>query len=137
MQAVERWEPLPLAVASMGTNALLSCIAVLFAAIPGGILALWRGYQDVRSWAILVFTAIGPWGVGTVLQMMAQQRLSSSCTQIFLAFSPLCATLLAYFGFLVPKEQELSPLGMFGMGIILCATLVPPFASIVAGARAS
>jgi drug/metabolite transporter (DMT)-like permease len=135
MQAVERWPPLPLAVASMATNAGFSCIALLLWAIPtavrgGGIGAVWRGYENGRSWAILLSTAIGPWGVGTVFQMMAQQRLSPSHTQILLAFSPVCATLLAHVGFLVPKERELSPLALLGMGIILCATVVPPIASI-------
>ncbi len=136
MQAVERWPALPLAVASMCTLAALSLIWLGTAAIPAvmhgqPLSTLWGGYGDPLSWAVMLWPAIGPWGLGTVLQMVGQQSVSPTQAQLILATDPLWATLFA--GVLGAGERDLTQTGWIGVSIILTACIVGSFSG---GSRA-
>ncbi len=97
MQAVNRWPAVPVAVASMVTNAGLNCIWLgIMAAVAVGsgqaTITLWRGYKDLLSWLMLILTGLLPWGLGTVLQLTAQQSLTPTTAQLILAMNPVLTT---------------------------------------------
>lgn len=87
---------------------------------------VWGGYADPLSWAVLVWPGLGPWGLGTLLQMIGQRSVTPTQAQLVLATDPLWAT--AFAGLLSAREQELSGAGWIGAAIILSASLLGSFA---------
>ena len=80
------------------------------------------GTIDPWRWVALLWPAFGPWGVGTMLQLMGQQSISAARTQIILASDPLWATLIA--GLLLgSSEQQLGFWGWIGAVCILSASV--------------
>ena len=69
-------------------------------------------HRSWGRWAVLLWPAVGPWGVGTALQAAGQRSCTSSHTQLLLASDPLWATLFA--GLLGSSEQSLGLLGCAG-----------------------
>jgi hypothetical protein len=135
MQAVGQWRPFQLAVTLMATKAVFSFLWLLFVAIIAiaggpGIPSLWRGSGDLFSWLMLLSTGILPWGLGTVLQLLAQRRVSSIATQLILSSSPVLTIGLTYLPFLGPSEHDLTPMGIVGTLKIILAMLVGSFSGV-------
>lgn len=135
MQAVARFPPLQLAVATMATVAALSFLwlvteiaTVLVHRMPLG--TLWGGAADPLSWAVLIWPGLGPWGLGVLFQMVGQRGVNPTQAQLILATDPLWTT--AFAGLLSAREQELSSLGWVGAALILLASLV---GSVAGGLR--
>lgn len=70
----------------------------------------------------MLWPALGPWGVGTALQVLGQKTISSSQTQILLASDPLWATLFA--GVLGSAEQDLGAFGWAGGAAIVTGAVL-------------
>lgn len=84
--------------------------------------------RDVGRWAVLLWPAIGPWGLGTALQAAGQRSCSSSQTQLLLATDPLWATLFA--GLLGSSEQMMDPFGFVGGAAIVAGAVTAGVGSV-------
>ncbi len=118
-----------LGVLSLATNAGFSSIWLAIAAGAAnsggqGIASLWRGYRERRSWLVMLASAILPWGLGTLLQLAAQRRVTPTTMQIALAFVPIWSIVFAYAGAVGPSERDVTTLGWGGVAIIMMATVM-------------
>lgn len=124
-KAVARFEVGKLAYRQMSVNALLCCGWAVAEQLqrPAGldVPLLGQAWHDIWRWAALLWPAIGPWGLGTILQSAGQRSVSPSRTQIILALDPVFATIIA--GILLgSSEQQLGQWGWVGAACILTAS---------------
>lgn len=118
--------PVQLAAQQMGVTGLLCTAWAAWDAThshAGNANYQIASWQDPVRCAALLWPAVGPWGLGTFLQLSAQRSVSAARTQIILASDPVWATLFA--GLLLgADEQNLGSLGWLGAGLILAASLL-------------
>lgn len=110
----------------MTVNALLCSLWYAYSQVSqtGSLLPSWEAQEWGDPWRFvaLLWPAIGPWGLGTVLQLVGQQSISATRTQIILASDPVWATLFA--GLLLgSSEQQLGVWGWVGAACILLASV--------------
>lgn len=122
-----RFPVIPLVALELGTMALLSCLWLaveLAAGSSRGVApaALWPGYRNLLAWGVMIYPALGPWGLGTALQVKAQNRVSPSQTQILYATDAVWAALFA--GILGAAETTLGTAGWIGAACILAAAIL-------------
>lgn len=72
------------------------------------------------QWGYLLMLAFVCSGFGFTLQPVAQRHLSAERAGLFCAFNPMVASLMG----LVFLHEEITPLGIFGMGLILASILL-------------
>ena len=79
--------PVQLAAQQMGVTGLLSLAWALWDASHahhGNVNYRLGSWQDLERCAALLWPAVGPWGLGTFLQLSAQRSVSAARTQIIL-----------------------------------------------------
>lgn len=119
--------PLALAAAQMTSMAVLSDIWLatdILDAVQSGApaISIWEDCRQPLSWLVMLWPAVGPWGLGTALQIVGQSSISASQTQVLLASDPLWAALFARP--LGGGEGDLGPLGWPGGGLIVAGAVV-------------
>ena len=77
---------------------------------------------------MLLWPAVGPWGLGTALQAAGQGTCGASQTQLLLASDPLWATLFA--GLLCGSEQMMGTLGYAGGAAIVAGAVIAGVGSV-------
>ena len=126
------FKPLVLAKRQLATMALLSTAWFAkdaFAAVNQGssLESLWKGYNQVLNWGVLLIPAVGPWSVGVALQLKGQSTVPASVAMLIFATDPVWAIL--YAGLLGGNEQHLGTFGLIGAGCILSASVIASFGS--------
>ncbi|KAK9830070.1 hypothetical protein WJX72_009582 [[Myrmecia] bisecta] len=89
---------------------------------------IWPGYRDPVSWFVMLWAAVFPWAVGTILQVKGQRKVPASQAQIIQSSDALFST--AFAGLLGAAEQHLGGRGWAGAAVIIGATLIGSRGSI-------
>ena len=63
--------------------------------VAGALAALWPGWQQPEGWAILLWVALGPGALGSVLHVRGQSLASPTAAQIAFCTVPLWSAALA------------------------------------------
>ncbi|KAL4855369.1 hypothetical protein ACK3TF_004102 [Chlorella vulgaris] len=134
-----RVRPLHLAI---GKSAFLLVVGLVAAALQlansgQSLLALWPGWQQPRGWAIMLYAALGPGALASVLHVKGQGLIAPTPARVIFASSPLFSAVISYYllpGELVGKMTWVGGSMIAAAG--LAAALIPSRASPAAGATA-
>lgn len=134
-----RVKPLHLAI---GKSAFLLVVGLVAAALQlansgQSLLALWPGWQQPRGWAIMLYAALGPGALASVLHVKGQGLIAPTPARVIFASSPLFSAVISYYllpGELVGKMTWVGGSMIAAAG--LAAALIPSRASPAAGATA-
>ena len=84
--------------------------------------SLWGGSGSVKNWVVMLIPAVGPWSIGTALQMRGQVYVSAPIAMIVLATDPIWAAVFA--GLVDSSEQHLGAIGILGAVCIFSASVI-------------
>ena len=82
--------------------------------------SMWLGWQDLRAWGLLLFSAVGSGALAGLLQQKGQATLSASEANIILSSEPIWAGMLAwlFLGELLSPKENLGGLIIFFAAVV-------------------
>lgn len=119
-----------LAAARQLAMAFFSLTWVAYAAVQvvakgQGIAALWPGYADPASWALVLYVALITGALSSLLQTLGQGRVGAAQAQVIYSSTPLWSAL---FSMVLIGTDAMGPTGWVGGAMIVGAGLLASFA---------
>jgi drug/metabolite transporter (DMT)-like permease len=87
--------------------------------------SMWLGWQDLRAWGLLLFSAVGSGAIAGILQQKGQATLSASEANIILSSEPIWAGFCAWLilGELLSPRENVGGLVIFFAAVVATGAL--------------